>query len=275
MAAKPIADTLLAHLVTEAGAFVDSGAAAFIGVETFTAGSEPGAVLSQADAALALAEAEGVSAARMARPAAEDDSPQCAVEWTRIIRAALESRRVRLISFPVTDFAGRLIHRECPLRLKFDDGGEWQPAGRFLPMAERLKLTPQIDLAAVALGLDELSAAPALPGLAINLSPASVHDAAFRDQLIAILRKRGEETRRLWLDIGESGALRNIDSIRALCRELKGTGCRIGLEHFGRYFSQIGQWHDIGLDYVKVDTGFVHDLHAHQIGRASCRERVS
>lgn len=65
---------------------------------------------------------------------------------------------MRLVSFPVVSLDGRLIHRECPLRLMFEEKGEWQPAGRFLPVAERRKLTPQLDLAAVALGLDELEA---------------------------------------------------------------------------------------------------------------------
>ena len=41
----------------------------------------------------------------------------------------------------------------------FDEKGEWLPAGRFLPVAERLKLTPALDLAAVQLGLKELRAA--------------------------------------------------------------------------------------------------------------------
>jgi EAL domain-containing protein (putative c-di-GMP-specific phosphodiesterase class I) len=38
-----------------------------------------------------------------------------------------------------------------------------------------------------------------------------------------------------------------------LCGELKRSGCKVGIEHFGRQFSQVGQLHGLGLDYIKVD----------------------
>ena len=39
-----------------------------------------------------------------------------------------------------------------------------------------------------------------------------------------------------------------------------GVGCKLGLEHFGRQFSEIGRLHDLGLDYLKVDGSFVRGL---------------
>jgi len=39
-------------------------------------------------------------------------------------------------------------------------------------------------------------------------------------------------------------------------------GCRVGLEHFGHHFSQIGVLHDLGLDYLKVDASFVRGVDA-------------
>jgi hypothetical protein len=115
------------------------------------------AVLSQVDAALAAAEADGGNAIREAGQAAGEDAPKSAEEWSRLIRHALDRHWVRLISFPVVDFGQRLIHRECPLRLMLDEQGEWLPAGRFLPIAERLKLTSRLDLSAIALGLKDLA----------------------------------------------------------------------------------------------------------------------
>jgi len=45
-----------------------------------------------------------------------------------------------------------------------------------------------------------------------------------------------------------------------LCKELKASGCKVGIEHFGRQFSHVGKLHGIGLDYIKVDASFVHGL---------------
>jgi EAL domain-containing protein (putative c-di-GMP-specific phosphodiesterase class I) len=219
-------------------------------------------VLSQVDAALAAAEADGGNALRESGYAGGEDAPKSAGEWSRLIRHALDRHWVRLISFPVVDFKQRLIHRECPLRLMLDEHGEWLPAGRFLPIAERLKLTARLDLSAVALGLSDLAAQPAMTGLAVNLSASSLQDRAFRGELRGLLRQNAQAARRLWLEVAESGALKHFDAFRDLCKELKSSGCKVGIEHFGRQFSQVGQLHGLGLDYIKVDASFVRGLEA-------------
>jgi EAL domain-containing protein (putative c-di-GMP-specific phosphodiesterase class I) len=94
----------------------------------------------------------------------------------------------------------------------FDEHGEWQPAGLFWPVAERLRLTPQLDLAAVGLGLDELEKKPALPGLAINLSASSIQLPEFRADLRRLLLRRSG-TSRLWLEVSESGALAHFVAV--------------------------------------------------------------
>jgi diguanylate cyclase (GGDEF)-like protein len=251
---------LLKDMVLAAAPFVDGGATAWIGVGRFTLGTDVGGLLSQVDLALAGAEAEGADGVREAQADAADEMPRTADQWSTMIKRALEHEWVRLISFPVVNAQGALSHRECPLRLMFDEKGEWLPAGRFLPVAERLKLTPALDLVAVGLGLQELKSNPDLPGLAINLSASSLEDAAFQPRLMALIAAQKELAPRLWLEIAEGGALKHLDAFKVLCRSLNAAGCRTGLEHFGHQFSQIGQLHDLGLDYLKVDSSFVRGV---------------
>jgi diguanylate cyclase (GGDEF)-like protein len=255
-----VAAKLLGALVLEGEAFVGAEATAQIGCCRYPHGVDASAVMAQVDAALAAAEAEGRNAIREAQFVADDESPRSGEDWSRLIQNALERRWVRLISFPVANLSGGLIHRECPLRLMLDEHGEWLPAGRFLPMAERLRLTPRIDLTAVALGLDQLAADLSIPGLAINLSASSIEDEAFRQQLIDCLNKQAVAAKRLWLEVAETGVLNHFEAFRGFVKALKGTGCRIGIEHFGRHFSQIGLLHDLGLDYIKIDASFVRGL---------------
>lgn len=257
---RRLAEPLLARLVAESESFVGEAPAAHIGIGEFPPGLDAGAVLAQIDAALASAESQGADAIAEARFTIDEDMPRSGEDWAQLIRQAIEKHWVRLISFPVSDLAGRLIHRECPLRLMLDEHGDWLPAGRFLPMAERLKLTPQIDLTAVSLGLEQLAADPAMPGLAINLSASSIQDEAFRRQLLAVLHRQPKAAARLWLEVAETGVLHHFEAFRVMVGALKGTGCRIGIEHFGRHFSQIGLIHDLGLDYLKVDASFIRGL---------------
>ncbi|WP_301102169.1 EAL domain-containing protein [Propionivibrio sp.] len=253
------AEALLKALVETATPFIESETAAWIGVGTYAHGMDIGTVLARIDSALAGAEAEGKNAVHEA-DAGVENQPRTAEQWSTMIQRALDHQWVRLISFPVIELSGKLSHRECPLRLMFDEQGEWLLAGQFLPIAERLRLTPALDLVAVTLGLHELQSQPDLPGLAINLSASSVSDGAFRKKLLALLAAHRTHAARLWLEVPENGALKHLPVFRELCHALKAVGCRVGLEHFGHQFSQIGLLHEIGLDYLKVDSSFIHGL---------------
>lgn len=258
-APQDMAQQLLQSLQHVGSAFLPDQASTWLGCGHFPRGIETQTILAQVDLALAAVQAEGHDGMRYVDMREGDEAPRTSDEWAKLIARALDQHWVRLVSFPVTTLSGALIHRECPLRLMFDEHGEWQPAGRFLPVAERMRLTPQLDLAAVALGLDELEAKPQLAGLAINLSASSLELPQFRVELKQMLQRRSG-TRRLWLEVSESGALAHFDSFRGLCADLRDVGCQLGLEHFGRQFSEIGRLHDLGLDYIKVDASFVRGL---------------
>lgn len=257
---REFAETLLQTLVGAMEPFVDGGPSAFVAMGRFKRGTGLGALLSQVDAALIGAEADGINAVREAAIETDDDTPRSAEQWASMIRQALDQNWVRLVSFPVVDLKGRLLHGECPLRLMFDAEGEWLPAGRFLPVAERLGLSPELDLAALALGLGDLERQPALKGLAINLSASSMVAAGFPQKLDALLTKHHKAAARLWIEIAETGVLKHVDAFRDLCKVLRRHRCQVGVEHFGRQFSQIGQLHDLGLNYIKVDASFIRRL---------------
>lgn len=256
----PIAEELLGTLIRETSALFENEPVAFIGFGQFRFGVDAGLLLTQVDASLAGAETEGVSSVREAVTIADDEAPRSAAQWSQMILQALQEHWVRLVSFPVADFSGHLIHRECPLRLMFSAEGEWLPAGRFLPIAERLGMTAALDLAAVKLGLEKLTQYRDLPGLAVNLSARSVQDAAFRQQLRAAIIEQPNASHRLWLEVAENGALAHLDAFRHFCNDLEGTGCKLGIEHFGRQFSKIGLLHNLGLDYLKVDASFIRSV---------------
>lgn len=119
---RPLAERLLARLLQQAAAYVGDAALAGVGMGVFPHGADSSMVLAQTDAALAAAEAEGGNAIREVAYETSETWPQSAEEWARLIRQALDRKRVKLAAFPVTDFQHRLVHRECPLRLMFEEG---------------------------------------------------------------------------------------------------------------------------------------------------------
>lgn len=254
--AESVARSLMTQITRELSS-LSNPPSVFMGFGQFSNGMSPGAILSQVDAAVASAEITGNNDWRVAAPLEIEEAPRSTEEWSKLIHRALEQRWVKLALFPVVYFDGKISHNESALRLMF--GGEWFPAGRFLPIAERLGMTEQLDLAAVGLALDELASQNNVD-IAVNLSAQSIQNAGFRSRLQALLLSRPSLIKRLWLEVPENGAFQNIDAFRAFHQDLHRVGCKLGLEHFGRHFEKIHLIHDMKLDYLKIDGAFIREI---------------
>ena len=74
------------------------------------------------------------------------------------------------------------------------------------------------------------------------------------------LSTAGSAAGKLWLEVPESMAFRHFDAFKLLTRHASRYGCQVGIEHGGHQLADIGQLHEIGLDYFKVDAAFIRDI---------------
>ncbi len=218
-------------------------------------------IMSRLDQALAQSEFGAGVRVEMAGSNVDKPPAPTAEVWGTLLDQALQDDGLRLVRFAVQNRQGALLHEEAPLRLRH--GEAWLPAGQFMPMAIRTRRVAGLDLAAVQMALQQLAAEPECPGIAVNLAAESLLSPHFLPQLVAQLREHGDSAARLWLEMPETGILLRFDAFRALCLALAELPCKLGIEHFGRQFSLIGQLHDLGIDYLKIDGSFVQDIHLH------------
>jgi EAL domain-containing protein (putative c-di-GMP-specific phosphodiesterase class I)/GGDEF domain-containing protein len=215
-------------------------------------------LLSRTDGALTAAERERVSSVTEAyksdipiRPVREQ------VEyWRGILENALRTKSFSLAQFPVVDLDNRLIHYEAPVRLQGEDR-TWS-AGQFLPWIHRIQLSGELDKQVFELALDTIERSQ-LP-IAINLSVAAISDHSFMNWAEGQLNARSQLAPKLWVEIPEAAAFRYLDNFKRLSARIKARGGHIGIEHFGHQLAKLGQLHDVGLDYLKVDASFVRDV---------------
>ena len=123
-----------------------------------------------------------------------------------------------------------------------------------------LGLTARLDLEAIKLVLDLLENDRSAHVMAVNLAGASLADQEFCLELEKICASKVSLLPGLWIEISEQGVL---DYYAEFCRFLslmRGYGCKIGIEHFGSRLSEIGKFHGLGLHYLKIDPGFIHNL---------------
>lgn len=259
--AETLANELL-ELITKDTSHLSGGKPVVrISFSDYQQGKEPGALMSLLDSALAEAEASGENKPRRAQVFGGSQLRTTSAQWAEQLGHAIKKGWLRLVGLPVVSFGeNKLLHQECPLRMRFLEEGEWQTAGKFLPMATRLQMTAELDLAATRLAMSQLASEPDASDLAVNLSGESLQSETFRKNMRELMHGNSSLCRRLWLEVSETSAFANLDAFRAFRKDMMGFDCRIGIEHFGREFSRIGTLHDLGLHYLKVDGSFINNI---------------
>lgn len=239
---------------------VEAGAAAGVALAAtgWRRGEKPSEVLARADEGLAHAEAQGPFGWHVQVQAAPATPSGGEGAWKRALDEALALGRVRLGRFALCDARGTLVHLECPLRLQLVEGGPFEPAAVWLPLALRTQGTQAVDLCAVGEALREI-VSDGLPR-GVNLAAASLHGAGFAARLRERLVAAGAATRSLWLDLPEGAAWQYPDLVRDLAQQLKGTGVRLGLEHAGEHLARIDRLYEMGLDFIKIDARFTRGM---------------
>ncbi len=89
---------------------------------------------------------------------------------------------------------------------------------------------------------------------------AAIADNIFLSWVEQHLNTRSRAIPRLWIEIPEVVAFRHLENFKRLSARIKAHGGHMGIEHFGHQLAKLGQLHDVGLDYLKVDASFVRDV---------------
>ena len=228
-----------------------------LGAVTYQRGGNLGAILAAADQMLATAEAKGANTwhASTVIPTPQTRSAQA---WYSVLSSVLAKHRVKLAFFPVVTFPDQVWHQEGFIRLQSEEVDTWLVAGDFMPMAVRHKLTATLDIVIVEHALETLHT---LPGeIAINLCAETMTDWGFRNTLTRLLQRHPALCNRLHIEVTEYGAFRQFEAFRDFSHTLKGHGCKVGIDHAGQQAGNWAQLADLGLDYLKVDYGFIRGI---------------
>jgi EAL domain-containing protein (putative c-di-GMP-specific phosphodiesterase class I)/GGDEF domain-containing protein len=177
-------------------------------------------------------------------------------EWREILEKSLLEDRFSLREFPVLDTSENLIHFEAPVCLNWKQ--ETLSAGKFLPWVNRLQFSMELDKRVVELALQ--SARRFNRPIAINLTGAALSEKGFMSWLEQVLSSQSSAARHLSLEIPESLVFKNLPSFKRLCARAKRFEVHMGIEHVGHQLAELGQLHDVGLDYLKVDAAFIREI---------------
>jgi diguanylate cyclase (GGDEF)-like protein len=217
--------------------------------------------LAEADLALRQAQRDGANAVQLLASEAAGGHAHGAAEWRRLLEQVLESGAWELARQPVFATADRsVLHEELFLRIPDPDRpGEQLSAGQFLPMAESVGLSANLDRAVLSRVMDEIDAGRHACRQAINLSPASLRDADFVAWLQAEMAARPVVAGQLIVEFPEYGASL-AEGLGELVAALETLGVEVALDHFGSGFSSLAQVRALKAHYLKLDGSLVRSL---------------
>jgi EAL domain-containing protein (putative c-di-GMP-specific phosphodiesterase class I)/GGDEF domain-containing protein len=224
----------------------------------FSHGETIAEVMTRLDGALQASATEGESTINVAHPDTMSARPlqEQMAAWQEVFTGAFAQNEFKLASYPVLGREKNLLHFEAPVRLQRD--GEELSAGKFLPWINRLELSSKLDQQVLTMALDKI--AKEGDQVAVNLSVGALVEEGFADWFRRLLNESQSPGEKLWFELGESMVFRHMKGFRDLCNIATEFGCKIGIEHMGHHLSQLGQLHDMGIDYLKIDPSFVRGV---------------
>ncbi|MGB3457026.1 MAG: EAL domain-containing protein [Litorimonas sp.] len=167
-------------------------------------------------------------------------------------REHVSEQRYRVMRQPIVGLSdGEIHHYEWLVR--FEDHGT---PGVIRP-AEVNGTIRDLDLSMLAQAILVLNQDPDGPGIAINLSGASVDRETFKPSVLACLTALRASPTKLIIELTESWDMDRIDLAESLITELKSRGHPVCLDDVGAGAASIRYLRALPANWLKIDGGFV------------------
>lgn len=275
--AELVVERIGAHAATLDG--VARRVTASVGVVTFVAAFEHSAdILALADMTMYDAKEAGRNQVALL-PEGDTRGPRAAarLQWQSRIEDALVHDRFELHLQPIMDIStGRISSAEVLLRLRDDD--ELVPPSRFVYIAERVGLMPQVDAWVVDRSLALLARLrrehDPMFELEVNLSGHSIGNPVIERAIVDSLARHEVDPSALILEITETAAVADVALARDFAARMTDLGCAFALDDFGAGFGSFYYLKHLFFDYVKIDGEFVAHVHESAVDRTIMRSIV-
>ncbi|MFO6423226.1 EAL domain-containing protein [Motilimonas sp. KMU-193] len=246
----------------------------YVGVSSYLVGNKSSAVMDEVDKAVRAARLEGNSGWYMFEPS--QPTPELAkgsVRWRAILEKTLQNKSLLLFLQPIYSAVdGREVGHEVMARLR-DEKGRIVNAGEFLPMAEKVGMTLDIDRAMTekTLGLLRQRGELSSP-LSLNLCANTITDKSFRQWLrFELMQLPKQLLQKLVVELPEEDIAKHQERLLPALRALKGMGCKLAVDHAGQNVVNTQYIKDCDIDILKLHPSLVREIDSQQMNQVAIR----
>ena len=224
---------------------------------------DPDTLLRHADQAMYQAKQMGRNRYQLFDPEAASAMQSRHRELERI-RQALQHGEFQLYYQPKVDMRlGQVVGMEALIRWRHPERGLVPPL-QFLPLIEASPLIVEVGewVLHEALGQIRQWCAEGRPlTISVNIAAHHFQQRDFVPRLQTILAEHPEATPRLLeLEILESAALEDIQSVRGIMTACQAMGVRFALDDFGTGYSSLSYLKQLPAETLKIDQSFVRNM---------------
>lgn len=192
------------------------------------------------------------------------------MSWSRKITDTITNDRFILAFQPIRQINNESSKKyEVLLRMLDTDNSIIMPPG-FIPAAERFGMIAEVDRWVIShiFNLIEQHHADDGSQFSINISTQSFTHGGMLEFITDKMRHHSIDPERLVFEVTETSAMNDITHAIEFLQALRKLGCKTALDDFGVGYSSFAYLRELPVDIIKIDGGFVHDIHTNPLNYA-------
>ena len=154
---------------------------------------------------------------------------------------------------------GRLVGFEALARWHNPELGDITP-DIFISVAERTELIGTITQVLLRKALVAAASWPDDLFLSFNLSMRDLISQVTILQTVALIESSGVDPRRIIIEVTETALMQDYEQVQESLRILRSMGLKVALDDFGSGQSSLSYVHQLSLDKIKIDRGFIRNI---------------
>ncbi|MFU2508094.1 LapD/MoxY N-terminal periplasmic domain-containing protein [Pseudoalteromonas sp. ASV78] len=181
-----------------------------------------------------------------------------AESWREAIEHALDTNALDVLLYPVTSFSGKLLQNQLSLSLLLN--GELYRSGYYYQWAQRLKLLARLDWGLIKYLVQVFEQRDDLNLISVELSRETLLDDSAVAAILTYLLAFPKLAKHICFDVRESIAVSEFALFKGFCIQVKSMGAKVALKRVGPAFTKIDKIHELGLEMIKVDSVYGHNI---------------
>jgi len=180
-----------------------------------------------------------------------------------IMEFALESNEFKVYLQPKYDLHNPSVIIGAEALIRWFRGGKMIPPGGFIPIFERNGFITKIDKFVFEEVCKQqklwLNRGYEMRTISVNMSRMNIQEPHFVRDLYDICTKYNVPTKFFEIEITESVAFENLETLTRVFNELKNYGFHISIDDFGTGYSSLNMLKNLPVDVLKIDRSFLTD----------------